>query len=160
LNNQVGPAELPKGTHDAFKGGKGDKPAKEAKGKKEEKAEEKKAEEDDLFGDDDTPAPKPAPVPAKPKKEKPLAKSIVVFDVKVYEQETDLQQLFEKIRTIVVDGLVWNTEPKFVEIAYGMKKLQVGCVVEDAKVSLEDLYEQIEGWEEVQSTDTVSFQKL
>jgi len=41
-----------------------------------------------------------------------------------------------------------------------MQKLQVGCVVEDAKVSLEDLYEQIEGWEEVQSTDTVSFQKL
>lgn len=41
-----------------------------------------------------------------------------------------------------------------------MNKLQVACVVEDDKVSLEDLYEQIEGWAEVQSTDTVSFQKL
>jgi hypothetical protein len=30
----------------------------------------------------------------KKKKEKPLAKSIVVFDIKVYEQETDLMVLF------------------------------------------------------------------
>ena len=41
-----------------------------------------------------------------------------------------------------------------------MNKLQVGCVIEDAKVSIEDIFELIEGWEEVQSTDTVSFQKL
>lgn len=59
-----------------------------------------------------------------------------------------------------MDGLVWNNEPKIVPVAFGMNKLQVGCVVEDAKVSLEDVYEKIEDWEEVQSTDTVSFQKL
>jgi len=43
-----------------------------------------------------------------------------------------------------------------------MNKLQVGCVVEDAKVSLEDIFERIETeWTGiVQSTDTVSFQKL
>ncbi len=80
--------------------------------------------------------------------------------MKVYEQETDLNQLFNKIKAITVDGLVWNEEPKIVPVAFGMNKLQIGCVVEDAKVSLEDLYEQIEGFEEVQSTDTVSFQKL
>ncbi len=115
-----------------------------------------------MFGDDDT---TPAAPVVKPKvevkkKEKPAAKSIVVFDVKVYEETTDLNKLFEKIKEITIDGLVWNGEPKIVPVAFGMNKLQVGCVVEDAKVSLEDVFERIEGWEEVQSTDTVSFQKL
>ena len=118
--------------------------------------------EDDLFGDDDdtpvVPVKKPEP---KKQKEKPIAKSIVVFDVKVYEQETDLLKLFEKIKAeIVVDGLVWNNEPKVLPVAFGMNKLQVGCVIEDAKVSVEDFYEKIEEWEDVQSIDTVSFQKL
>ncbi len=46
-------------------------------------------------------------------------------------------------------------------IAFGMNKLQCGCVVEDAKVSVDDIYEKIEAWEDtVQSIDTVSFQKL
>jgi len=87
---------------------------------------------------------------------------MVVFDVKVYEMETDLHALFNKIKTeIIMDGLVWNNEPKIVPIAFGMNKLQVGCVVEDSKVSVDDIYEKIEAWEDiVQSTDTVSFQKL
>lgn len=70
--------------------------------------------------------------------------------------------LFERIKTeIVIDGLTWNNEPKIVPIAFGMNKLQCGCVVEDAKVSVDDIYEKIESWEDiVQSTDTVSFQKL
>jgi len=40
-----------------------------------------------------------------------------------------------------VDGLIWNKEPKLVEIAFGMKKLQVGCVIEDDKVLTEDLFD-------------------
>ena len=53
-----------------------------------------------MFGDDDT---TPAAPVVKPKvevkkKEKPAAKSIVVFDVKVYEETTDLNKLFEKIK--------------------------------------------------------------
>ena len=59
-----------------------------------------------------------------------------------------------------MDGLVWNAEPKILPVAFGMNKLQVGCVVEDEKVSTEDIYDKIEEWEEVQSTDTISFQKL
>jgi translation elongation factor EF-1beta len=35
----------------------------------------------------------------------------------------------------VIDGLVWNNEPKILPIAFGMNKLQIGCVIEDAKVS-------------------------
>ena len=57
--------------------------------------------------------------------------------------------------------MVWNNEPKILPIAFGMNKLQIGCVVEDAKVSVDDVYEKIESWEDlVQSIDTVSFQKL
>lgn len=117
-----------------------------------------------MFGDDTNDAPA-QPAPPKPKedkkkKEKPVAKSIIVFDVKIYEETTDLSKLFEKIKQIKVEGLVWNTEPKIIPVAFGMNKLQVGCVIEDAKVSIEDIFELIEGWEEVQSTDTVSFQKL
>jgi elongation factor 1-beta len=132
----------------------------EAKEVKTETA-QKAADEDDLFGDDDTPAPVAKKAEPKKKKEKPAAKSIVVFDVKVYEQETDLLALFEKIKKeIVVDGLVWNNEPKIMPVAFGMNKLQIGCVIEDVKVSVEDFYEKIEEWEDVQSIDTVSFQKL
>lgn len=60
-----------------------------------------------------------------------------------------------------MDGLVWNNEPKILPIAFGMNKLQCGCVVEDAKVSVDDIYEKIESWDDiVQSIDTVNFQKL
>ncbi len=90
-----------------------------------------------------------------------IAKSIVVFDVKVYEQEQDLKALAEKIYQIVLDGLVWNKEPKILPIAFGMCKLQVGCVIEDDKVGTDDIFEIIEAWEdEVQSVDVVTFNKL
>lgn len=166
-NNAVGSTDLAKEAHKSFKGKKAQKEEKKPVEKKEEKKEEKKpapaADEDDLFGDDPAPsAPKPKPQPVKPKKEKPAAKSMVVFDVKVYEMETDLNELFKKIKSeITMDGLVWNNEPKILPIAFGMNKLQVGCVVEDAKVSVDDIYEKIEAWDDtVQSIDTVSFQKL
>lgn len=160
---EVGPADLPKETHEAFKGGKKQGKKEEKPAKEDKKTEAKPAaEEDDLFGDDSAPAPAPQPKkePKKEPKKKPAAKSIVVFDVKVYEQETDLNKLFEKVKQIEVEGLVWNAEPKIVPVAFGMNKLQVGCVVEDDKVSMDELFEKIEEWEEVQSTDTVSFQKL
>lgn len=97
--------------------------------------------------------------PAKKKKEV-IAKSILFFDVKVYEQETDLQQLAGKIYDEVkLDGLVWNKEHKIMPVAFGMNKLQMACVIEDDKVMTDDIFEIIEAWEDVQSCDTVSMQK-
>ena len=157
IDSNIGNKDLPKEAHKAFA------PKKD---KKEEpkKQEAKKEEGDDLFDDDSTPAPvaaKPVAQPAKPAKKKAVAKSIVVFDVKVYEQEEDLLALFKKIKEIELDGLVWNNEPKILPVAFGMNKLQVGCVIEDAKVQLDDIYEKIEAWEDtVQSVDTASMQKL
>jgi hypothetical protein len=45
------------------------------------------AEKDDLFGDDEPEVPKApvAPKPVKEQKKKPAAKSIVSFDIKIYD---------------------------------------------------------------------------
>jgi len=50
---------------------------------------------------------------------------------------------------IELDGLVWNKDLKLVEIAFGMKKLVVSTVVEDEKISSDDIIERIEAikWE-------------
>lgn len=39
-----------------------------------------------------------------------------------------------------MDGLTWRTAYEKIEIAYGMKKLRVGCTVEDDKVLTDDLF--------------------
>ena len=41
-----------------------------------------------------------------------------------------------------------------------MQKLQLGCVIEDDKVLTDDIFDPIEEWEEVQSVDMTSMQKL
>lgn len=46
-----------------------------------------------------------------------------------------------------MDGLVWNNEPKILPVAFGMNKLQMGCVIEDNKVSIEeDVFEKLREW--------------
>lgn len=91
-----------------------------------------------------------------------IAKSIVLLDVKVFEIEQDLDVLAKKIiREIVKEGLVWKTEYQLLDVAFGIRKIRIGCVVEDEKVSVDDLIDDIQAWEEeVQSVDIVSFNKL
>jgi len=89
---------------------------------------------DDLFGDESE-ADKEALEVMKKKKEdeaaakhvvvaKPgvIAKSLVILDIKVWEQEQDLDALALKVQTIIKDGLVWKSEYKLVEVAFGIKK--------------------------------------
>jgi translation elongation factor EF-1beta len=61
------------------------------------------------------------------------------------------------VRGIQMDGLVWGAS-KLVPVGYGIRKLQITLVVEDDKVSLDELQEQIQEEQEeyVQSTDIVS----
>lgn len=96
------------------------------------------------------------------KKEKPVAKTIVVFEVKVFEEEEDLNALAAKIfANINQDGLVWNKNYQLIPIAYGMKKLSIGMVVEDDKVLTDDVFDQILAWEDqVQSVDIANMQKV
>ncbi|EGD91730.1 elongation factor 1-beta [Trichophyton mentagrophytes] len=96
----------------------------------------------------------------KASKPKPIAKSIVTLDVKPWDDETNLTELEAHVRSIEKDGLVWSGS-KLVPVGFGIKKLQINLVIEDEKISLSDLQEEIEGFEDhVQSTDVAAMQKL
>ncbi|KPI35404.1 Elongation factor 1-beta [Cyphellophora attinorum] len=91
--------------------------------------------------------------------QKPAAKSIVTMDVKPWDNETDVDELVTNVRAIEMDGLVWGGH-KLVAVGYGIEKLQINLVVEDDKVSVDDLQAKIEEDEDhVQSTDVVAMQK-
>ncbi|KAI1466775.1 putative elongation factor 1-beta [Daldinia caldariorum] len=93
-------------------------------------------------------------------KPKTIAKSVVTLDVKPWDDETDMAALEAAVRGIEKDGLVWGAS-KLVPVGFGIKKLQITLVVEDEKVSLSDLEEEIQGFEDyVQSTDVAAMQKL
>ena len=65
-----------------------------------------------------------------------------------------------QVRTIVKDGLVWGAS-KLVPVGYGIKKLQIMCVVEDDKISIDELSEEIQAFEDfVQSVDIAAFNKI
>ena len=94
-------------------------------------------------------------------KAKPIAKSIIVWEVKPWGEETDLDEMAKLILAIEQDGLVWKTEYKKEPIAYGVYKLVIGATVEDEKVSTDEIAEKIEALEDhVQSVDVQSFNKL
>ncbi|KAJ3067168.1 Elongation factor 1-beta [Quaeritorhiza haematococci] len=91
---------------------------------------------------------------------KVIAKSMIILDVKPWDDETDMKALEKGVRDIALDGLVWGTS-KLVAVGYGIKKLQITCVVEDDKVGVDDLSEKITELEDyVQSVDVAAFNKL
>jgi elongation factor 1-beta len=134
-------------------------------------AAEEEDDEVDLFGSDDEEEDAEAErirnerlAEYKKKKEgktKPAAKSVVTMDVKPWDDETDMKALEASVRGIVKDGLVWGAS-KLVAVGFGIKKLQINLVIEDDKIGLDDLQEEIatEFEEYVQSTDIFAMQKL
>ena len=93
-------------------------------------------------------------------KKAPAAKSEVELEVKVLDDETDMDELSALIRGIEQDGLIWG-EFSIVPIGYGINKLIAKMVVEDEKVSVDDIIEKISEFEDhVQSVDISSFQKI
>lgn len=155
------------------------KAGKQKGGKQEAKKEEKKpakkeeaADEDDFdpFADDDegedeqaARLQKIADAANKGKKKKVvIAKSLIIMEIKPWGPEIDLDKLAkEVIADVKMDGLEWKTEYKKEPVAFGVFKIVIGCVVEDAKVSVDDITEQIEGMEDyVQSVDIAAFNKL
>merc|ERR1740129_2661136 len=96
----------------------------------------------------------------KAKKPGPIAKTNVLLDVKPWDDETDMDAMLKEIKTIAKDGLVWGAN-KLVPVGYGINKLQVMCVVEDEKVSIDELCEQICEFEDfVQSCDVNAMSKI
>ena len=89
-----------------------------------------------------------------------IGKSVVVLDVKPWDDETDLDALENDIRNIKMEGLEWKRAEKR-PVAFGVYKLSIMCHIVDTLVSVDDLQEKIEEFEEyVQSTDVASFSKL
>merc|ERR1712179_895234 len=96
----------------------------------------------------------------KSKKPALIAKTSVLLDCKPWDDETDMDAMFKEIKTIEMDGLLWGAS-KLVPIGYGIKKLQVMVVVEDLKVSIEELQEKICEFEDfVQSCDVAAMNKI
>ncbi|XP_068174964.1 elongation factor 1-delta-like isoform X4 [Antennarius striatus] len=96
----------------------------------------------------------------KSKKPGVIAKSSILLDVKPWDDETDMAKLEECVRSVQADGLLWGTS-KLVPVGYGIKKLQIACVVEDDKVGTDLLEEEITKFEDlVQSVDVAAFNKI
>ncbi len=55
--------------------------------------------------------------------------------------------LEECVRSVQVDGMLWGAS-KLVPVGYGIKKLQISCVVEDDKVGTDFLEEEITKFED------------
>lgn len=90
-----------------------------------------------------------------------------------------MEDLEKAVRTISCEGHLWGVckltnvilieqyvnlvhfPAKLVPLAYGIKKLQIGCVIEDDKVSVDWLTEEIQNFEDlVQSVDIAAFNKI
>ena len=140
----------------------------------EEKKEEEEEEEEDLFGDDDdeedeeAAAAMEAKLRAEAEKKKAakeankkVEKSLLVINIKPYDEETDLKALFEKIRATEVKGCKWSETCNIEPLAYGLCFLQISCVIEDDVCSEDDVIDAIMQFEnDVQSTETASFNKI
>ncbi|NXW87055.1 EF1D factor, partial [Alopecoenas beccarii] len=133
-------------------------------------AEEDDDDDIDLFGSDDEEEDQEAAKVreerlrqyAEKKAKKPglIAKSSILLDVKPWDDETDMGKMEECVRSIHMDGLVWGAS-KLVPVGYGIKKLQIQCVVEDDKVGTDILEEEITKFEDyVQSVDIAAFNKI
>merc|ERR1711890_93207 len=127
-------------------------------------------EDVDLFGSDDeeddeekkriTEERLAAYAAKKAKKPQVIAKTSVLFDVKPWDDETPHDKMLECVKTIEMDGLLWGAS-KLIPIGYGIKKLQIMCTVEDEKVSIDELSEKIEEFEDfVQSCDVAAMNKI
>ncbi|CAL8309286.1 unnamed protein product [Lota lota] len=96
----------------------------------------------------------------KAKKPALIAKSSILLDVKPWDDETDMGKLEECVRSIQAEGLLWGTS-KLVPVGYGIRKLQIACVVEDDKVGTDLLEEEITKFEDyIQSVDIAAFNKI
>jgi len=136
---------------------------KEAKKQEAKKAEE---EEIDLFGEETEEeaaaleAKKKADAEKKKAKPAVIAKSSILIDIKPWDDETNLKELGEKLKAVERDGLLWGAQ-KLVPVAYGVNKLQQLLVIEDDKISGDDLEDIITGFEDyVQSMDIVAWNKV
>ncbi|GMH40114.1 hypothetical protein BSKO_08018 [Bryopsis sp. KO-2023] len=101
---------------------------------------------------------------AKSKANAAKAKSMIIIDVKPWDDETVMADLEKNVRSVEKDGLFWG-QSKFVPVGFGIKKLQITAVIEDAKVEsfdeiIEDYLVKDGESDFIQSVDIVAFNKI
>ena len=67
--------------------------------------------------------------------------------MKPWDDETDMVELEKLTRSVEMDGLTWGAS-KLVPLAFTIKALNIICVIEDDKVSTEELSEKIQDFED------------
>ena len=95
-------------------------------------------------------------------KKEAAQRMMVVMEVKPWEAEQDLNKLWKKITTEVApEGLKWGEGCNLVDVAFGIKKIVMSCVV-NMTVSTDDVVEQMQETyeDEVQSIDVISMNVL
>jgi len=149
----------------------GSKAAAPAPAAKVAKKEEDEDEDIDLFGSDEdeeedaekariTAERLKAYAEKKAKKPALIAKTSVLLDVKPWDDETSHDEMLSSVKSIEMEGLTWGAH-KLVPIGYGIQKLQIMCTVVDDLVSIEELTEKIEEFEDfVQSCDVNCMNKI
>merc|ERR1711879_591831 len=96
----------------------------------------------------------------KAKKPALIAKTSVLLDCKPWDDETDMNEMLKSVKSIEMEGLVWGAS-KLVPVGYGINKLSIMCVVEDEKVSIDELQDKICDFEDfVQSCDVAAMNKI
>lgn len=132
-------------------------------------------------------------------KRKPCARSEIIFDIKPWSDEVDLEALGAKVkkthpndfldeeapgdwnedgltwknlieeaqkdldeRVNYTDGLHWGLNHQLEEVAFGVKKLRVQCIVQDDAIGSDLIIDMIQTRykDEVQSVDVAAFQKV
>lgn len=92
-------------------------------------------------------------------KNKPAARSAVIWDIKPEDDETNMDELEKGVRAIKMEGLEWQASER-VPVAYGIVKLRIIAQIVDDLVPTDDLQENIEQIQGVQSSDIFAFNKV
>jgi elongation factor 1-beta len=122
---------------------------------------------DDMLGDSDDDEETAALLAAKSDQVKAIqarqaakahkAKSNLTLDIKPYDAETDMNEVQNQVKSIKMEGLTW-LGGSLIDVAFGVKKLRIMCQLVDVLLSPDDVREQVEDIEDVQSTDVFAFQ--
>jgi len=132
----------------------------------------KEEEEDDLFASDDEAdraheemlkAKVAAARAGKPEKEKPRQRSLIQFEIKPSEVETDLEKMAAEIKRMELKGVQnWGNQHKLQPVAYGINKLLMNVVVWDDDVIFEDIEQALldKFPEDIQSIDIAAMSKV
>lgn len=67
-----------------------------------------------------------------------------MIEIKPRSISIDLHEVEKAVRQIKMEGLEWAGQSKTLPIAFGLNKLQMGCVIVDDLISTDDLIERIE----------------